>query len=155
MEAGVPEGLKPIGLGARDTLRLEAKLPLYGHELGLDISPLEARLGWAVDLQSDDFIGKEALIKQKAEGLKKKLYGVVMVDKAIGRNGYDVVSLQDSNDIKGYVTSGSPAPFLSTNIALVYLPAKGYKPGSEVGILIRGKIKKAKIVKTPFYRRTH
>ncbi|MBN2802447.1 MAG: glycine cleavage system aminomethyltransferase GcvT [Deltaproteobacteria bacterium] len=153
MTAGKPLGLQLIGLGARDTLRLEAKMPLYGNELDVDITPFEAKLGWAVDLDKDDFIGKSALLAQKETGIDKKLFGLKMIDKAIGRHGYDVVSIDNPQNIIGHVTSGAPGITLSYNIALAYLPAKGYKIGSEVGIDIRGKIKKAVIIKTPFYKR--
>lgn len=155
MEAGKDNGLKPIGLGARDTLRLEGRLSLYGNDIDLNTSPLEGGLGWTVDLKKDDFIGKEALLNQKAAGLTRRLVGFEMIDRAIARHGYPVVPADASpeTDPIGEVTSGSVAPTLGKNIGLAYLPVSGYKTGVEFGVVIRGKVKRAVIVKTPFYKR--
>lgn len=153
VNGGTSHGLKLVGLAARDTLRLEAKMPLYGNELGLEITPLEARLKWAVAFEKPDFVGKGALVAQQKAGLSRKLMGFEMTEKAIPRHGYLVVSLSAENEVIGEVTSGCPSPTLGTNIGLAYLPQKGYKVGTEIGIVIRGKIKTAKIIKTPFYKR--
>ena len=155
MAAGEPEGLVPVGLGARDTLRLESKMPLYGNELSMSITPLEARLGWAVALDKSDFMGKAALMTQKAGGLSRKLVGFEMTEKAIPRHEYPVVSLTAGHESLGTVTSGCPAPTVGKNIGLAYVAKGSTKPGTEIGIEIRGKIKSAKIVKTPFYKRPY
>ncbi|MBN2342945.1 MAG: glycine cleavage system aminomethyltransferase GcvT [Deltaproteobacteria bacterium] len=154
VEAGKPHGLQPVGLGARDTLRLEAKMPLYGNELSLSRTPLEARLKWAVALDKTDFLGKSALVAQQREGIGVKLVGFEMTEKAIPRHGYPVVGLAGEQVVVGEVTSGCPSPTLGTNIGLAYVPTSGFKVGTEIGIEIRGNIKRAKIVKTPFYKRS-
>jgi aminomethyltransferase len=144
------DGIIPCGLAARNTLRLESAMSLYGHELGDDISPLEANLGWICKLNKGDFIGRERLAKQKAEGLKRKLVGFEMTDRGIGRDGYDVYI----NDEKvGVVTSGSPAPFLKKNIGLAFVPTEFANVGQEIKIEVRGKQLAAEIVPTPFYKR--
>ncbi len=153
MATGVPRGLLPIGLGARDTLRLEAKMPLYGNELSFDITPLEAKLGWAVSMDKPDFVGQAALAQQKANGCARHLVGFEMQDRHIGRHGYAVVDPAAGNAVVGTVTSGSPSPFLEKNIGLAYLPSR-FRTGMDIGIDIRGKIHPAKIVKTPFYKRS-
>ncbi|MBN2530282.1 MAG: glycine cleavage system aminomethyltransferase GcvT [Deltaproteobacteria bacterium] len=155
MEAGKSFSLQPVGLGARDTLRLESKMPLYGNELNLDTTPLEARLGWAVALNKANFLGKEALMAQKANGLTRRLVGFEMTEKAIPRHGYPVVSLDDHGEPLGEVTSGCPSPTLGKNIGLAYVSKKVAKVGAIIGIEIRGKVKSAKIVKTPFYNRPY
>ncbi len=155
MAAGKKHGLVPVGLGARDTLRLEAKMPLYGNELSMSITPLEARLGWAVALEKDSFLGKDALVQQKAEGVVRKLVGFEMTEKAIPRHEYRVVSLSGDNEAIGEVTSGCPSPTLGKNIGLAYVSSAFARSGTEIGIEIRGKIKSAKIVKTPFYKRPY
>ena len=155
MKAGEPLGLQPIGLGARDTLRLEGKLSLYGNDIDLTTTPLEASLGWTVKLDAGDFLGRDALIKQKKEGLKRRLMGFEMIDKGIARHGYSIVLADSDIDAEpiSTVASGSPSPTLGKNIGLAYLPAKGYKSGKEIGVVIRKKVLKAKVVKTPFYKR--
>ena len=152
MEAGKEDGLKPIGLGARDTLRFEAKLMLYGNELTDDITPLEAGLKWAIDFDKDDFIGKVPLLKEKEEGLKRYLVGFEMEEKAIPRHNYKVI-LDDKE--AGFVSSGTYAPFLKKYIGLGYVPYENRKRGNELYIDIRGKLKKAVIIKTPFYRKQY
>lgn len=150
LEAGKEEGVMPIGLGARDTLRFEARLPLYGNELSEEISPLEAGLEMFVKLDKDDFIGKEALEKQKAAGVKRKLVGLEMLDRGIPRTHYKV--LKDGEEI-GFVTSGSFSPTLEKNIGLALIKAEHARIGNKIEIQVRGRNLKAKIVKTPFYKR--
>jgi aminomethyltransferase len=151
IEAGSEYGLLPCGLGARDTLRFEAKLPLYGQELTADISPLEAGIGFAVKVDKEaDFIGKAALKAQKENGLTRKIVGIEMVDKGIPRAHYPVYS----GDRKiGEVTTGAPSPTLGKNLGLALLEKPFTEIGTEVDVEIRGKRKKAVVVKTPFYKR--
>lgn len=147
LDAGKEEGVQPIGLGARDSLRFEAKFALYGHEIDANTTPIEAALGWACDLNKN-FTGRDVLLKQKLEGAKKKLVGFEMIDRGIARNGYEIAS---NGNVVGYVTSGMPAPTLEKNIGLGYVPPELAKIGTEFDILIRGKATKARVIKTPFY----
>jgi len=140
----------PVGLGARDTLRLEAGLPLYGHELNLDINPLEAGLEKYVCFEKENFIGKEALTGIKKEGLSRKLMYILMIDQAIPRYGY---SIKNGEDVIGTITSGSYAPTLKKAIALGYIDIEHAQIGRDVSIEIRNKPYRAKIVKGPFYRK--
>ncbi|HEY0457659.1 MAG TPA: glycine cleavage system aminomethyltransferase GcvT [Pyrinomonadaceae bacterium] len=150
MEYGARFGILPAGLAARNTLRLESAMSLYGNELGDDISPLEAGLGWICKLNKGDFVGREPMARLKEEGLKRKLVGFEMVDKGIARDHFDVYI----NDEKvGHVTSGSPAPFLKKNIGLAFVPTEFAKTGQEITIDVRGKKLAAVIVPTPFYKR--
>jgi aminomethyltransferase len=149
-EAGEPEGLVPAGFGARDTLRLEAGMPLYGHDLSDDVSPLEAGLDWTVDLNKPAFIGREALLRQADGGPKRRLAGFEMLDRGIPRQG-QVIRWQ--GQAAGAVTSGSYAPTLKKNIGLGFVPAAAAQTGSEIEIVVRDRPLKARIVKTPFYRR--
>lgn len=146
-------GVQPCGLGARDTLRLEAKLPLYGHEISDCITPLEANLGTFVKLDKNaDFIGKAALIKQQEEGIPRSLRGFEMVDGGVARNNYPV--LVDGREV-GYVTSGCKSPTLDKFVGYALMERKtGLKFGDTIEILIHGKPKKAVLVKTPFYKRS-
>lgn len=144
--------LMPCGLGARDTLRLEAKLPLYGHELSSEITPLEANLSVFVDFEKSYFVGKEALAKQQEQGIPRTLRGIMMIDPGVPREGYRVFS--GTQDI-GYVTSGAKSPTLNEFIALVLMPrGSGLKFGDEVTVAIHGKQKRARLVRTPFYKNT-
>lgn len=152
MEAGKEKGLTPVGLGARDTLRLEAALPLYGHELSDSITPLEAGLFRFIKLKKEVFIGKEALEKQSLEGLKRKLFGFVMEERAIPRNGYEVYAGERKI---GSVTSGSPLPSAGSNGGLFLSEDVSLKPGDRVGIDIRDRIYDAKIVETPFFEKRY
>jgi aminomethyltransferase len=154
MEAGGPLGIKPIGLGARDTLRLEGKLALYGNDIDLTTSPLEAGLGWTVKWDVGDFLGKDALLAQK-DRLSRRLLGFEMVGKGIARHGYPVVAAGAGAGAApiGQVTSGAPSPTLGKNIGLAYLPNPGYKIGDHIGVVIREKVIDAVIIKTPFYKR--
>ncbi len=149
-EAGQPQGLVPVGLGARDTLRLEAKMCLYGNDIDGATNPLEAGLGWAVKFDKADFCGKRNLESLKERGLRRKLVGFEMADKAIARHGYPVV--QDGQTV-GKVTSGAPSPTLGKNIGLAYVPLELSAVGSPLEIVIREKAYPATVVKTPFYVR--
>ena len=148
LSTGKDEGLLPAGLGARDTLRFEAALPLYGHELDENITPLEAGLGFCVKLNKDNFIGKEALAKQKAEGLKRKIIGFEMIDRGIPRSNYEVFA--EGRKI-GHVTTGSFSPTLKKNIGLALIEIAYAKEGNEIEIVIRNKTLKAQVAKKPFY----
>lgn len=151
LEAGEPEGIQPCGLGARDTLRFEAKLPLYGQELSPEISPLEAGLGlWVKVDKESDFIGKEFLKNQKQNGVPRKIVGIEMIDRGIPRHGYSVFV---ESELVGEVTTGTQSPTLKKNVGLVLLKSDYAKEGQEVSVEIRGKLLKAIVVKTPFYRR--
>jgi aminomethyltransferase len=150
MEAGNPEGLVPAGLGARNTLRLEAGYPLYGHEINQETNLLEANLGWIAKLEKGKFIGRDALIEQRARGLQRKLVGFEMTDRGIAREACRVFV---EGTAVGHVTSGSPAPFLKKNIGMAYVPAPLAGAGREIEIEIRGKLAGAKIVPLPFYKR--
>jgi len=151
LEAGKEFGAVPCGLGARNTLRLEGKLPLYGHEISDTINVWEAGLDRWCKMEKADFIGRAALEKARAEGLKRTLVGLEMIDRGIARDGYKV--LDDSGSEIGYVTSGSPAPFLKKNIALAYVPPSHSEIDSTVQVEVRGQGVKARIVPTPFYKR--
>jgi aminomethyltransferase len=147
---GSDRGLIPCGLAARNTLRLEAALRLYGHDMDETTTPLEAGLGWVVKLGKGDFIGRSALLKQKEEGLKRKLAGFEVLDRAPARDGYPIAI--DGKEV-GVVTSGSPAPFLKKNIGFAYLPTEYATVGTEFFVVIRGRNVPARVVETPFYRR--
>jgi aminomethyltransferase len=150
MQAGAEFGARPAGLGARNTLRLEAKMALYGHEIDASISPLEADLAWIVKLDKGDFVGREALLKQKEAGIRRKLVGFEMRGRGIGRDGYEVL-LEGAP--AGWVTSGSPSPTLNRNIGLCYLPVEHALPGKAIRIIIRSQPVDAVTVETPFYKR--
>jgi aminomethyltransferase len=146
-QVGMPHGLKPIGLAARDTLRLEMGYCLYGNDIDDTTSPLEAGLGWIVKL-SKDFVAKEILEKQKAEGIKQKLVGLEMIEKGIPRHGYEIQNKE--GDTIGRITSGTQSPTLQKPIAMGYLSIGYAKINSEVFIKIRDKSLMAKVVKMPF-----
>jgi aminomethyltransferase len=151
LAAGKEFGVVPCGLGARNTLRLEAKLPLYGHEISDTINVWEAGLDRFIKMEKPDFIGRVALEKAKAAGLKKTLVGLEMVERGIARDDYKV--LDEEGKQIGYVTSGSPAPFLKKNIALAYLPPVLSSVGTRVRVEVRGQGVGAQVVSTPFYKR--
>jgi len=151
LEAGKEFGVVPCGLGARNTLRLEGCLSLYGHEISDTINVWEAGLDRFCKMEKADFIGRAALEGAKAVGVKKTLVGLEMVDRGIARDGYKV--LDDGGREIGYVTSGSPAPFLKKNIALAYVPPGQAALGTAVKVEIRGQRVKAQVVPTPFYKR--
>lgn len=150
LAAGEEFGIKPCGLGARNTLRLEAKMALYGHEIHASINPFEADLGWIVKMDKPDFVGKRALAGSQAKGITRKLIGFEMRGRGIGRDGYEV--LLDGRPA-GWVTSGSPSPTLGKNIGLCYLPAAASKPGQKIEIVVRNQPVEAETVETPFYKR--
>jgi len=151
MEAGKPYGLLPCGLAARDTLRLEAKMALYGNDIDETTTVLEADLGWILKFKRPvDFLGKEILLKQKKEGVARKLVGFEMLDRGIARHGYPVYV--DGKEV-GKVTSGSYAPFLKKNIGLAYLPIGSTEIGTEFEVDVRGRRLRARVVETPFYSR--
>jgi aminomethyltransferase len=150
LEAGRPLGLLPCGLGARDTLRLEAKMALYGNDIDDRHTVLEADLGWILKLDKGEFIGRAALARQKAEGIARKLVGFEMLDRRIARQHYPV--LKDGATI-GEVTSGGPAPWVGKNIGLAYLAVGQSAVGTEIDILIRGETARGRVVPTPFYKR--
>jgi aminomethyltransferase len=151
LEAGKEFGVVPCGLGARNTLRLEARLSLYGHEISDTINVWEAGLDRFCKMEKPDFIGRAALENAKADGLKRALVGLEMIDRGIARDGYRV--LDDAGGEIGYVTSGSPAPFLKKNIALAYVPPEFVALGTELKVEIRGQGVKAMVVPTPFYKK--
>ena len=150
LEAGAEFGIKPCGLGARNTLRLESKMALYGHEIHASLTPLEADLGWIVKFDKGDFIGRDALLKQKNQGLTRKLAGFEMTGRGIGRDGYEV-SIADLP--AGWVTSGSPGPTVGKNIGLCYLPVDKTQPGHPIQVMVRNQPVEAVVVPTPFYKR--
>jgi aminomethyltransferase len=151
LEAGKEFGALPCGLGARNTLRLEAKLPLYGHEISDTINVWEAGLDRFIKMEKPEFIGRAALERAKSEGLKRTLVGFEMIERGIARDGYKV--LDEAGKEIGYVTSGSPAPFLKKNIALAYVPPSHAQTGAGVKVEIRGQGVGAQVVPTPFYKR--
>ena len=147
----VEAGVKPCGLGARDTLRLEAKMALYGNDIDQTTTPIEADLGWIVRLEKGDFAGRDVLQREKEEGPRRKLVGFEMIDRGIARHGYPVV---DGKDEIGVVTSGTHSPTLKKAIGLAYLPLDKSAQGTEFTILNRGKETRARVVPTPFYKRS-
>ncbi|MBA3946636.1 MAG: glycine cleavage system aminomethyltransferase GcvT [Herpetosiphonaceae bacterium] len=150
LEEGHADGIRPIGLGARDSLRFEPKLALYGHEIHEAINPYEAGLGWVVKLDKGPFIGSDALRAIKATGPQRKLVGLEMIGRGIARGGYPVATVD--GDQVGEVTTGMPAPTVGKNLALALVRADVAKLGNELDVLIRGKPIRARIIKTPFYQ---
>jgi aminomethyltransferase len=151
LEAGKEFGVLPCGLGARNTLRLEGKLPLYGHEISDSITVWEAGLDRFLKMEKGEFTGREALAAQKGKGIERTLVGLENIERGIPRDGYKVFDLAGKEI--GFVTSGSPAPFLKRNIALAYVPVAMSAEGTEVAVEIRGQRVKCKVVPTPFYKR--
>ncbi|MEM3703928.1 MAG: glycine cleavage system aminomethyltransferase GcvT [Candidatus Bathyarchaeia archaeon] len=149
LEAGEMFGIEPCGLGARDTLRLEAGLCLYGNDINEETTPLEARLGFVVKFQKDNFIGKEALLKQREEGVKRRRVGLQMIKHGIPRSGFKVYSEKGENI--GQVTSGTFSPLLKCGIAMAYVQTQQAQERNVVNIEIRGRMAKAKVVPFPFY----
>jgi aminomethyltransferase len=161
MEAGREEGLAPVGLGARDTLRLEAAMPLYGHELDETTNPLEAGLGRFVNWDKGDFIGREVMLRAappfsppkvggERGGVRRKLIGFQMVGRGIPRSDYEIAH---QGQVVGRVTSGSYAPTLEAAIGMGYVPPELARPGTKIEVLIRGRPVRAEVVRKPFYRR--
>jgi len=159
LEAGAKYGVKPAGLGARDTLRLEARMCLYGNDITDETTPLEAGLAWVVKFDAGDFIGKEALLKQKAEGVKRKLVGFVIKERAIPRHGYPILapapegSGEPHGGVVGEVTSGTSSPTLGYSIGMGYVPTELSQPGQKLLCDCRGRLAVAEVVKGPFYKR--
>lgn len=149
LEKGKPQGVVPVGLGARDTLRLEACLMLYGNDIDESTSVLEARLGWLVKFKKGDFIGREALLKEKEEGVKRKIVGFELTGRGIARPHYPVYIGEKK---VSEVTSGTYSPYLKKSIGLTYLPVDSTEEGTELEIGIRNKRVKAKVVPIPFYK---
>jgi aminomethyltransferase len=150
LAAGAPAGILPAGLGARDTLRLEMAYRLYGSDMDDTTTPLEAGLGWVVKLDKGEFVGRDALLRQKEAGVPRKLVGFVLTDPGIARHGHDV--LRDGAKV-GVVTSGTRSPTLRTSIGLAYVPPALAAEGSTFAVDIRGRAAAARVVKTPFHTR--
>lgn len=150
LEAGAPHGLVPAGLGARDTLRLEASMRLFGNDMDETSTVLEADLGWIVGWKKDAFLGRDVLHAQKANGVARKLVGFEMVDRAIARHGYPVYC---DGEQAGVVTSGTQTPFLKKAIGMAYLPPASAAPGTPIEIEVRGRRARAVVVPMPFYKR--
>ena len=150
LQAGSEFGIKPCGLGARNTLRLEAKMALYGHEIHASITPLEAGLERFVKLEKGEFVGREALLRQREAGLRRTLAGFEMRGRGIARDGYEVWI---DGAPAGWVTSGSPSPTLNRNIGLCYVPLERARPGGAIQVMVRNQPVNAEIVETPFYKR--
>ncbi len=150
LEAGKAHAVIPCGLGARDTLRLEASMRLYGNDIDENTTVLEADLGWIVGWKKDDFLGADVLRRQKAAGVQRKLVGFEMIDRGIARHGYDVY-LDGAK--AGHVTSGTQTPFLKKAIGMAYLPAGRTTPGTTFEVDIRGRRTRAHVVPMPFYKR--
>ncbi len=149
LAAGAADGLLPCGLAARDSLRFEACMPLYGHEIDAETNPFEARQGWTVSLEKPDFLGRAALLQAKAEENRKILVGFEMIERAVPRDHYEIAV---GGQVVGYVTTGMKSPTLDKFVGLGYVPPAYQKLGTEIDILIRGAAKKAKIVRRPFYK---
>ena len=149
IDAGSDDGLLPCGLGARDSLRFEAAMPLYGHEIDASTNPVEARLTWAVDLEHR-FIGRDAILKAKLEGPRRLLVGLEMVERGLPREGYEITH---GDRVVGHVTSGMRSPTLGRFLAMGYVEKAHSTIGNEVDIVIRGEPHSATVVKRPFYRR--
>lgn len=154
MEKGEPLGLKPCGLGARDTLRLEVKYPLYGQELTAETNPLEAGLAWAVKLEKSDFVGRDALLKIREAGLKRKLVGIELRGAGIPRTGYKIFNAAGTGEV-GYVTSGTQSPMSKKSIGIAYVEASLAEVGSPLLVEIRANRIPAVVVPTPFYKRPY
>ncbi len=149
LEAGAPEGIMPAGLGCRDSLRLEMGYALYGNDLDEQTSPLEAGLGWVVKLDKGDFVGRDALVRQKEAGIGRKLVGFVLKERGFPRHGYPV---SVGGATAGEVTSGVLSPTLGHGIGMAYVPAEAAKPGTEIGIVIRDRAVPAEVVRPPFHK---
>jgi len=150
LAAGAEFGLKPCGLGARNTLRLEAGMALYGHEIDASITPYEANLGWIVKPAKGAFLGSDVLAKQQAEGVRRKLVGFEMRGRGIGRDGYEI---RVDGVAAGWVTSGGPSPTLGKNIGFGYLPVEKAQPGVAIEVVVREQPVVAATIPTPFYKR--
>lgn len=152
LDGGRPKGLKPAGLGARDTLRLEAGMALYGHEIDSTITPLEAGLDWIVKIDKGDFIGRDVLERQRNEGVDRRLVGFELIDGGIARHGYPVY-LESTREAVGHVTSGTLLPTLDKAMGMAYLPIEAASTGREFLVGIRNRTARARVVDLPFYSR--
>ena len=153
LQTGRSAGVIPCGLGARDTLRLEAGMRLYGNDIDETTTPLEADLGWTIGWRKDDFIGAAALREQKAAGVRRKIAGFEMIDPGIARHGHDVyIGGTDAAPV-GKVTSGTQTPYLKKAIGMAYLPVEHATPGAQFDVDIRGRRARARVVPMPFYKR--
>lgn len=153
MDAGRPLGLKPAGLGARDTLRLEARLSLYGNDIDETTNPIEAGLGWVAKVEKGDFIGRAALMEIKSRPLPRRLVGFEVTGRGVARHGYPLRELGDAGREIGICTSGGPGPTVGKNIGLGYVPSPMAEVGTRLLVDCRGKNVDAVVVQTPFYRR--
>lgn len=153
LEQGASKGLKPAGLGSRDLLRLEMGYLLYGNDIGEDTTPIEAGVDWTVSLTKGEFVGRSVLEKQKVAGPERRFIGFELLEKAVPRHGFKILSSQSQPDQIGEVTSGNLSPLLQKGIGLGYVPMRYAEPGAAVMIDIRGKIVPGKVVKPPFYKR--
>ena len=150
IESGRSADVLPCGLGARDTLRLEAAMRLYGNDIDESTTALEAGLNWMIGWKKPAFIGRERLLEQKAKGIERTLVGFEMLDRGIARQGYTVTS---TGNVVGKVTSGTQTPFVKKAIGMAYVPVALSAPGSQIDIDIRGRAMKARVVPLPFYKR--
>jgi aminomethyltransferase len=153
LDQGRPHELVPVGLGARDTLRVEASMSLYGNDIDHTTTPLEAGLGWIVKLQKGDFIGRDVLERQKEEGFDRKLIGFELHGRGIARHGYPVLLQEHDTDPVGQVTSGTQSPTLGRALGMAYLPIEATEIGSEFFVQIRNRTTPARVVEMPFYSR--
>jgi aminomethyltransferase len=151
LQAGEPHGLMPCGLGARDTLRLEAAMRLHGNDIDETTTPVEADLNWIVGWKKDSFVGADVLRRQKAEGAARRLVGFEMLERGIARQGYPIYA---NGEVVGTVTSGTQTPYLKKAIGLGYVPTALAASGTSLEIDVRGRRLKAQVVPTPFYKRT-
>ena len=149
LEAGKTFGIEPCGLGARDTLRLEAGMCLYGNDIDENTTPLEAALGFVVKFQKENFVGKEALLKQKNEGIKRKRVGIRIIEQGIPRPSYEIYS--DKSENIGHITSGTFSPLLKCGVGMAYIQTSQAQDGNIINVKIRDKLAKGKIVPFPFY----
>ena len=150
---GAGDGLLPCGLAARDSLRFEACMSLYGHEIDAKTTPFEARLGWVVALGKPDFIGRKALLKEKLEGSARMLVAFEMEDRAVPREGYQIIALEGK--VVGQVTTGMKSPTLGKFLGLGYVPHGMHRLGSDIHIIVRGSPRRARICRRPFYKSSH
>ena len=153
VKIGLPQGLKPAGLGARDLLRLDMGYLLYGNDISEGTSPLEAGADWVVNFEKGEFVGRSTLLSQRAQGLARRLVGFELLEKAVPRHGFPILSTDQSGQPIGEVTSGNLSPFLQKGIGLGYVPPHYTEPGTAILIDIRGKKVPAKVVKPPFYKK--
>ncbi|OFZ55163.1 MAG: glycine cleavage system protein T [Bdellovibrionales bacterium RIFOXYC1_FULL_54_43] len=154
LEAGKPYGITPVGLGARDTLRLEMKFPLYGHELSDETNPFAAGVGWVVKLDKGDFVGRAPIVAAKEKGLPKQLVGLKLLERGVPRQGYEVYSADGKKNL-GQITSGTQSPSLKAAIGLAYVDKDHAKIGTKLTVDIRGTKTAAEVIPTPFYKRPY